>query len=500
MRFVLGLFLLVSSLTLGATPLHDAARDGDGNRVRSQLAAGARINAPDDYGFTPLLLAQINGHPRTAQLLRDNGARDGLKPLVERLQRYLRYLGHDPGSIDGDLGPGTRTAIRDYQRRIGQPVNGRVREAWVKTLHDQAHRRLQEQLQQLGHYDGPIDGLIGPGTREAIRAFQRQAGLAITGEPNGDWMMHLRTAVSRPAETATPAPVADEAAQPTTETARIRRLQAGLTVLGHDTGGVDGVIGPATRSAIRGFQRQHGLSVDGNPSATLYHRVDRALTRHVQQHLRALGFDPGSVDGVPGENTRIAIQSFERQQGLPVTGRVSPTLAARLETAQRNQEPAEPITLLTHQREIRAAQRYLRTLGLETGPVDGEMGPATRDALRRYQNQRGLPETGRLTDRLLARLASDATSSDSPAEPTAQTRFIPALITDNPGQPINGGNTEIRGALVLQHADGGELLGCSISGIQLDRSWCEPFEHHPDTSDCQAVLRPDTRVLMVKCS
>jgi hypothetical protein len=39
---------------------------------------------------------------------------------------------------------------------------------------------VQQQLQRDGYYDGPIDGSLGPMTREAIAAFQADNGLSVT--------------------------------------------------------------------------------------------------------------------------------------------------------------------------------------------------------------------------------------------------------------------------------------------------------------------------------
>ena len=46
-------------------------------------------------------------------------------------------------------------------------------------------------------------------------------------------------------------------------------LQKRLTRLGYDTGSVDGVFGPMTRAAVKGFQTARGMAVDGKPSLDL---------------------------------------------------------------------------------------------------------------------------------------------------------------------------------------------------------------------------------------
>ena len=40
---------------------------------------------------------------------------------------------------------------------------------------------LQSRLQSLGYYQGEIDGEFGPGTKEAVTAFQKQNGLDADG-------------------------------------------------------------------------------------------------------------------------------------------------------------------------------------------------------------------------------------------------------------------------------------------------------------------------------
>jgi membrane-bound lytic murein transglycosylase B len=48
----------------------------------------------------------------------------------------------------------------------------------------------------------------------------------------------------------------------------IERIQGRLNHLGFDAGAADGVMGPATRSALRAFQKSAGIIADGYPDST----------------------------------------------------------------------------------------------------------------------------------------------------------------------------------------------------------------------------------------
>jgi membrane-bound lytic murein transglycosylase B len=50
-------------------------------------------------------------------------------------------------------------------------------------------------------------------------------------------------------------------------------LQESLNALGFDVGEADGILGPATRKGIRGFQVKHKLIADGFPDKVLIDRV-----------------------------------------------------------------------------------------------------------------------------------------------------------------------------------------------------------------------------------
>jgi membrane-bound lytic murein transglycosylase B len=57
----------------------------------------------------------------------------------------------------------------------------------------------------------------------------------------------------------------------------VRSIQAVLGRLGYDAGPADGVAGPKTRTAIRQYQEQKRLLVDGQPSD--------ALLAHIRQQM-----------------------------------------------------------------------------------------------------------------------------------------------------------------------------------------------------------------------
>ena len=47
---------------------------------------------------------------------------------------------------------------------------------------DSSVRQVQEALAREGYYHGAIDGSFGPATRNALRRYQRNHGLGVTGE------------------------------------------------------------------------------------------------------------------------------------------------------------------------------------------------------------------------------------------------------------------------------------------------------------------------------
>lgn len=146
---------------------------------------------------------------------------------------------------------------------------------------------LQWQLAVHGYDPGPADGQAGPRTVAAIRRYQADAGLAVDGRPSRALLDHLQFTVPAVRNAAAPAP----ASAPHTTVVRgglpgplddldpgLRRIyvvgiQEALAARGYDPGPADGVAGSRTRAAIRRYQTDAGLPVDGQPSPALLNHL-----------------------------------------------------------------------------------------------------------------------------------------------------------------------------------------------------------------------------------
>ena len=150
---------------------------------------------------------------------------------------------------------------------------------------------LQREMRARGLYRGDVDGVFGPRTSDAIRAYQKSQGLEANGAPTDALLVHLlisqldTVAVPQPK----PATIAEiVAAEPPAKPAETRpteepvgdlvvSIQKGLSNIAYDDVNVDGVIGRQTSEAIADFQRHYRLPVTGQPD------------RIVLQKLREIG-------------------------------------------------------------------------------------------------------------------------------------------------------------------------------------------------------------------
>lgn len=136
---------------------------------------------------------------------------DYVQPLqpqaVQNVQQSLRGAGFYNGRIDGVWGPDSRAALERFQQTHQLLVTGHMNQATAASLglspdmlvapqtaaaapfnggalHPAAVQSVQGRLRALGFYNGPLDGIWGAGTQEAIQRFQQGRGLQPNGQLN----------------------------------------------------------------------------------------------------------------------------------------------------------------------------------------------------------------------------------------------------------------------------------------------------------------------------
>lgn len=131
-------------------------------------------------------------------------------------------------------------------------------------------RSIQQVLNGLGLYQGPVDGLTGPQTRTAVENYRRIVGLSAGSDIDEALLIQLGLSKAPAAERKEASLKPAQASAPvSSDASAIKRVQAGLRAFGHTEIQVDGVLGKGTREAIREFQSLFGLKVNGEVSREL---------------------------------------------------------------------------------------------------------------------------------------------------------------------------------------------------------------------------------------
>jgi N-acetylmuramoyl-L-alanine amidase len=145
--------------------------------------------------------------------------------------------------------------------------------------------------------------------------------------------------------------------------AAVAEIRAKLSLLGLLTDGegaelldpAGALFDEATDRAVRAFQQQRGISVDGLVGPQTYHSLEEARWRlgdrilffvparlmagddvaALQQRLMEMGFDCGRVDGLFGVETEQALREFQRNIGVVADGTCGPATLKALTQLSR---------------------------------------------------------------------------------------------------------------------------------------------------------------------
>ncbi|MEW6492247.1 MAG: peptidoglycan-binding protein, partial [Cyanobacteriota bacterium] len=329
---------------------------------RLQQARGLRVDGIAGSNTLSALNGTSGNIPTTAELRPGSSGQ-----AVTQLQNRLKALGFYNGPISGFYSRLTEAAVRDFQRSRGLSVNGIVGPTTASALQGNtpgtltnvtllqrgsrgsAVTQLQNRLQAVGVYSGPVTGYYGQLTEAAVRRFQQTKGLSVNGI-------------------------------------------AGSTTLAALQGNSPGNSNSDTVAQLR--PGSNGLAVT-----------------QLQNRLKAVGVYNGPVTGYYGQLTEAAVRDFQRSRGLSINGVAGSTTLAALQGVSGNSNTSVAIVPLQRGdrgSRVKSLQERLITLGYYTGPRDSIFGPQTEAALKRYQQDRGLVANGIAEANTFASLASQA--------------------------------------------------------------------------------------------
>ena len=200
---------------------------------------------------------------------------------VTQLQTDLKQLGYYYGSITGNFGDKTEDAVKEFQKDKGLPADGVAGSrtlAAVKAAIDKAGGSstssttglkvgstgdkviaLQQDLTALGYYYGDISGHYGSLTQAAVKKFQKAKGIS----PDGIAGTSTLNAIAKALGGSGSGTSSTTALREGDSGSAVLELQTMLKELGYYYGSLTGSFGSLTKTAVRKFQDDNSLTVDG---------------------------------------------------------------------------------------------------------------------------------------------------------------------------------------------------------------------------------------------
>lgn len=113
--------------------------------------------------------------------------------------------------------------------------------------------------------------------------------------------------------------------------------------------------------------------------------------RDLQEALKALGYDPGPIDGTFGVQTETAVKAFQQAKGITADGIVGKVTWINIDEADQS-EPV--LNIGSTGLPVRRAQKRMSLVGYDVGGVDGRYGPNTQTAVKKLQQQHNISVDG----------------------------------------------------------------------------------------------------------
>ena len=388
---------------------------------------------------------------------------------VKALQRALISKGIVVrGGVDGKFGPMTLAAVHEFQVANGLDVTDAVDEATAIAVGTVTSpltglrrgmaglnvKLLQEKLALAGFSPvGGADGYFGRATERSLKEFQESEGLSPSGVAD-------EISVAKLSSSPLTVPTEKDGEGENRENAENITEVPEAPVLSPEVAELIGVSKGTFGSAAKAVQQ---LLIDAGVS------------------LR------GGADGEFGRVTEAALKEYQKDHGLDQTGVADEATLLAL-TGSVVAVPAEYAQLVGLRPgalgdSVAALQRRLLDIGITVrGGVDGVFGPATAQALKAFQDQRGLEKTGIVDEVTAIALSKDPSEGESYGSTTGygvygeggsrvlslQTALIQAGITVRGGADGWFGSATSAAIMKFQRREGLQVTGV-VNNATADR-------------------------------
>jgi len=351
---------------------------------------------------------------------------------VKELQTLLKNYGYYTGAIDGKYGNGTFSAVKNFQRYNDLTKDGKAGPLTMEKLKgsdvvaapvtDESvklaeNKHIQERLAHYGFYTGAIDGVIGKGSKAAIKAFQEANGLKKDGVAGAQTLAALNsdTAVSKKDVEAE----IQSWLQKGSNGDAVKTLQQHLQDTLFYTGAIDGIFGDDVHAAVVEFQKAANIQADGivgestrtalysrtaaifnggNPLRTMYSGCRGYDVKLLQQRLSDLNYFNAPVSGYFCSKTAAAVKAFQKDNGMLQDATVDAIVRRHLWPTTTENEPDKypKLELNDAGTYVTQAQMRLKAAGFLNDTADGVFGETTLRAVKAFQKSRKLTVDGKI--------------------------------------------------------------------------------------------------------
>lgn len=261
--------------------------------------------------------------------------------------------------------------------RADPAARARLAEEALGLTRDQ-RRAIQRQLSLLGFDPRGIDGLFGPGSRAAISAWQTRNGETVNGFLTRDQILRLQAQADRRA-----AELEAEAAERRAETERQDRLYWEQTGAANDEAG------------LRAYLKRYPDGLFAELATERLGAIEDARRREAAAQDRAAWDRAVAADTVAAYREYLAAQP-QGAFAADARTRIEDLQEEAAGASDRERAKAAEDALNLNGLARNLIEQRLDNLGYRPGAVDGVFDDRTRRAIRRFQDSRGMPETGYL--------------------------------------------------------------------------------------------------------